>query len=548
MATSLTQNFSKEEFKKNVISNCKSLYRKNIEEANQQEVFQAVSYAVKDIIIDKWIATHKQYEKDDPKMVYYMSMEFLMGRALGNNMINLCAYDEIKEALDELGLDINVIEDQEPDAALGNGGLGRLAACFMDSLATLEYPAYGCGIRYKYGMFKQEIKDGYQVEVPDNWLKDGNPFEIKRSEYRYEVKFGGYVRSYRDEKTGRDMFVQEDYRSVIAVPYDIPVLGYGNTLVLRPDMTPSIARAAAKYFEDHILPIKLCYVSNTFINVSKYYQGRLKENTVIGAELIDDASIDADYEIICMVIDCMKNAGLTEFQVELGNVAFFNGLLKDAGIKGDTYEELLNLINEKNYIGVEEILNNLNIDKNTAKVLLELPQLFGQAEVLDKARSLTNIPECIEAVDRLTNLYELLKINGYDKYVSFDLGELSNHTYYTGIIFHAFTFGTGEPIASGGRYDKLLGQFGCDKASIGFSLIIDRLMAAINRQNIEIEVEYSGVLLVYSEDKLQDAVKRANELRKDGINVCMIRKNNNKSESQYIEYAKASQLSDVVYI
>ena len=231
MATSLTQNFSKEEFKKNVISNCKSLYRKNIEEANQQEVFQAVSYAVKDIIIDKWIATHKQYEKDDPKMVYYMSMEFLMGRALGNNMISLCAYDEIKEALDELGLDINVIEDQEPDAALGNGGLGRLAACFMDSLATLEYPAYGCGIRYKYGMFKQEIKDGYQVEVPDNWLKDGNPFEIKRSEYRYEVKFGGYVRSYRDEKTGRDMFVQEDYRSVIAVPYDIPVLGYGNNTV-----------------------------------------------------------------------------------------------------------------------------------------------------------------------------------------------------------------------------------------------------------------------------------------------------------------------------
>ena len=314
----------------------------------------------------------------------------------------------------------------------------------------------------------------------------------------------------------------------------------GNTLVLRPDMTPSIARAAAKYFMDEDMPIRLCYMGNTFINNSSY-QGRLKENTVIGAELIDDASIDADYEIICMVIDCMKNAGLTEFQVELGNVAFFNGLLKDAGIKGDTYEELLNLINEKNYIGVEEILNNLNIDKNTAKVLLELPQLFGQAEVLDKARSLTNIPECIEAVDRLTNLYELLKINGYDKYVSFDLGELSNHTYYTGIIFHAFTFGTGEPIASGGRYDKLLGQFGCDKASIGFSLIIDRLMAAI-------EVEYSGVLLVYSEDKLQDAVKRANELRKDGINVCMIRKNDNKSESQYIEYAKASQLSDVVYI
>ena len=231
MVTDTEASFSKEEFKKKVVSNCKSLYRKNIDEADKQQVFQSVAYAVKDLIIDKWIATHKTYDKEDPKIVYYMSMEFLMGRALGNNMINLCAYDEIKEALDELGLDINVIEDQEPDAALGNGGLGRLAACFLDSLATLEYPAYGCGIRYKYGMFKQEIKDGYQVEVPDNWLKDGNPFEIKRSEYRYEVKFGGYVRSYRDEATGRDIFVQEDYRSVIAVPYDLPVIGYGNNTV-----------------------------------------------------------------------------------------------------------------------------------------------------------------------------------------------------------------------------------------------------------------------------------------------------------------------------
>ena len=206
MATSLTQNFSKEEFKKNVISNCKSLYRKNIEEANQQEVFQAVSYAVKDIIIDKWIATHKQYEKDDPKMVYYMSMEFLMGRALGNNMINLCAYDEIKEALDELGLDINVIEDQEPDAALGNGGLGRLAACFMDSLATLEYPAYGCGIRYKYGMFKQEIKDGYQVEVPDNWLKDnhyaGKELRLKQQYFFVSASVQRAVDRYKSMNNG----------------------------------------------------------------------------------------------------------------------------------------------------------------------------------------------------------------------------------------------------------------------------------------------------------------------------------------------------------
>ena len=220
--------FDKEAFKNNIINNCKILYRKNLDEATQQQKFQSVAYAVKDIIIDKWIASQKAYKEQDAKIVYYMSMEFLMGRALGNNMINIMAYDEIKEVLEELGMDINVIEDQEPDAALGNGGLGRLAACFMDSLATLGYTACGCGIRYKYGMFKQEIRDGYQVEVPDNWLKDGNPFEVKRPEYQYEVKFGGYVRSYKDEQTGRDMFVQEGYQSVYAVPYDLPVVGYGN--------------------------------------------------------------------------------------------------------------------------------------------------------------------------------------------------------------------------------------------------------------------------------------------------------------------------------
>ena len=182
------------------------------------------------MIIDRWIATQREYEKQDVKTVYYMSMEFLMGRALGNNMINLCCYKEVKEVLDELGFDINVIEDQEPDAALGNGGLGRLAACFLDSLSTLGYPAYGCGIRYKYGMFKQEIKNGYQIEVPDDWLKDGNPFEVKRSEYAVEVKFGGYVRCYRGED-GRDHFVQENYQCVNAVPYDLPIVGYGNNVV-----------------------------------------------------------------------------------------------------------------------------------------------------------------------------------------------------------------------------------------------------------------------------------------------------------------------------
>lgn len=220
--------FDKEGFKKEVITNVKTLYRRPIEEATPQQVFQAVSYAVKDDIIDRWIATHKEYEKN-VKTVYYLSMEFLMGRALGNNLINLTYYDAVKEALDELGFDLNLIEDQEPDAALGNGGLGRLAACFLDSLATLGYPAYGCGIRYRYGMFKQAIKDGYQIELPDDWLKDGNPFEIKRPEYAVEVKFGGYVRV--ENRDGRNYFIQDGYQTVRAVPYDVPVVGYGNNVV-----------------------------------------------------------------------------------------------------------------------------------------------------------------------------------------------------------------------------------------------------------------------------------------------------------------------------
>ena len=222
--------FDKELFKRSVVYNVKTLYRKTIDEVTPQQLFQAVGYAVKDAIVDNWMETQKAYEKQDPKTVYYLSMEFLMGRALGNNLINLQAYGQVKEALEELGLDLNLLEDQEPDAALGNGGLGRLAACFLDSLATLGYPAYGCGIRYRYGMFKQEIKDGYQVEVPDNWLENGNPFELRRPEYTKEVKFGGYIHMYTDAN-GKPHFEQRDYQSVKAVPYDLPIVGYGNGIV-----------------------------------------------------------------------------------------------------------------------------------------------------------------------------------------------------------------------------------------------------------------------------------------------------------------------------
>lgn len=226
----MSSEFSKEEFKKDVKDYIKVVSRKTIEEASPLDIYIGVAYGLKDYIIDQWIATHKEYEKQDVKTVYYLSMEFLTGRALGNIIINLTARKEIKEAIAELGLDLNTIEDQEPDAALGNGGLGRLAACFLDSLATLGYPAYGCGIRYRYGMFKQEIRDGYQVEVPDNWLVHGNPFEVRREEYACEVKFGGYTRWVND-KDGNKRVELDGYRSVRAIPYDLPIVGYGNNIV-----------------------------------------------------------------------------------------------------------------------------------------------------------------------------------------------------------------------------------------------------------------------------------------------------------------------------
>ena len=222
--------FEKKEFKEQVKLNVRNLYRKDFEKADPQEVYQAVSLVIKDYVIDNWIATQKAIKESDPKIVYYMSMEFLMGRALGNNLINLCCYDDVRETLEEMGVDLNAIEDQEPDPALGNGGLGRLAACFLDSLSTLGYAAYGCGIRYRYGMFKQQIEDGYQKEVPDDWLRNGYPFEMKRPEYQFEVKFGGYVRTEVDG-SGNTKFIQEGYRSVIATPYDMPIVGYDNNVV-----------------------------------------------------------------------------------------------------------------------------------------------------------------------------------------------------------------------------------------------------------------------------------------------------------------------------
>ena len=226
-----TERFDKKLFKQEVLNNLKTQFRVELDNASQQQIYQAVAYALKEWIIEDWMDTQKTYEEKDPKILYYMSMEFLMGRALGNNLINMSMYGEVKEALDELGVDLNAVEDQEPDPALGNGGLGRLAACFLDSLATLGYAAYGCGIRYQYGMFKQKIKDGYQIEVPDEWLKNGNPFELKRPEYAKEVHFGGYVRVEYDPEKGGNKFIHEGYQAVKAIPYDMPITGYDNDVV-----------------------------------------------------------------------------------------------------------------------------------------------------------------------------------------------------------------------------------------------------------------------------------------------------------------------------
>ncbi|MGI5988930.1 MAG: ATP phosphoribosyltransferase regulatory subunit [Lachnospiraceae bacterium] len=316
---------------------------------------------------------------------------------------------------------------------------------------------------------------------------------------------------------------------------------YGHTLCLRPDMTPSIARSASKYFDDRSTAVKLCYVENTFVNDSKYYQGRLKENTMAGAELIGDDSTDADAEIVMMTIDCMKAVGLTEFQVELGNVQFFRGLLSEAGISGDDAEELKSLIEEKNLFGVEELLHAHDIGDAITDALNALPTLFGSVDVLERAEKMTDIPECLAAVRRLKDLYTVLSANGYADHVSFDLGDLSSHEYYTGIILHAFTFGTGEPVINGGRYDRLMGQFGSDRASIGFSVNVDRLLSALQRQKIDIPLKRSGILLIYGKEDYQAALFSASHKRAEGERVCMMRRKAGSETADFLAAADEGQ-------
>ena len=321
----------------------------------------------------------------------------------------------------------------------------------------------------------------------------------------------------------------------------------GNTLVLRPDMTPPVARCAAKYYTDENLPIRLSYLANTFINYSSY-QGRLKEATVQGAELIGDDTSDADAEIIAMTIDSLKSAGLRDFQVDIGQVEFFNGLVEEAGLSTETEEQLRELIEEKNFFGVEELVSEQKLSKALSDLFLKLPDLFGPVEVIETARSMTDNPRCLAAIRRLENLYRILGYYGLSDYVSFDLGMLGKYKYYTGIIFRGVTFGMGEPIVSGGRYDGLMRQFGKDAPSVGFSISIDGLLAALSRQKIQVDIPKTDAVLLYEKEEQQSAIAHARALREEGINLQMIRRGDQRPLSEYLAYRDRNDITILYYL
>lgn len=322
----------------------------------------------------------------------------------------------------------------------------------------------------------------------------------------------------------------------------------GNTLVLRPDITPSIARCAAMYFSEENMPIRLCYMGNTFLNNSSY-QGRLKESTQLGAELLGDSTVDADAEIIAMVIDCLKKAGLKEFQLSVGHAEFFRGLTDAAGLNEEQEEELHDLISNKNYFGVTEFAETLDLNDNLKALFGMLGNLYTGADELQTAKKYAaSYPRILTAIERLEELHQVLKIYGIDKYVSVELGIVSNYQYYTGIIFAGYTFGSGEPIVKGGRYDELLTYFGKESASIGFAIVIDQLMAALSRQKIEIPVQYQNELIIYDPDMRSEAIKKAMELRAGGGNVELMARDISKTENDYRTYAAQNHFVNVTFM
>lgn len=316
----------------------------------------------------------------------------------------------------------------------------------------------------------------------------------------------------------------------------------GNTLALRPDFTPSIARASAKYFMEETMPMRFCYMGNTFINGSDF-QGRLKESTQIGAELLCDGSIEADAEMISLMISCMKACGLHDFQVTIGNVDFFKGLCVEYGINEEAELELREMISNKNYFGAKEILNALSLPENVMDMILNITEMFGSLETVNEAmKSVTN-EQSVNAIKRLNKIHELLELEGIAQYVTYDLGMLSKYHYYTGIIFRAYTYGSGDAIMKGGRYDHLISEFGKNAAAIGFAVVVDQLLSVISRQNIEIAPSQQTYLYFYEEDNYQAAKEKVQAERKLGKHVILMKKENDVSEAAYQEYALRHNLT-----
>ncbi len=321
----------------------------------------------------------------------------------------------------------------------------------------------------------------------------------------------------------------------------------GNTLVLRPDMTPSIARASAKYFMDEEMPIRLCYVGNAFINNSEY-QGKLKEFTQIGSELLGDNTSDADAEVIAMVIESLLKAGLTEFQIEIGQPEFFKGIVEKAGLDTDTIEELRELLENKKYFGVEDVLAKANVPQEDREVFLKFQEFVGSIEMIKLAKTLNINDKSKAALERLEKLYSILVIYGYEKYISFDLSMLNMYQYYTGIVFKGYTYGTGDAIVTGGRYDNLLGQFGKDFAAIGFAVNLDQLMVALERQHIKLGERDNKKMILYGVENQREAINYTKTLRSENECVMMVRKRSNHQMEDYISYAKRSNVSEIIII
>lgn len=321
----------------------------------------------------------------------------------------------------------------------------------------------------------------------------------------------------------------------------------GNTLVLRPDMTPSIARAAAKYYMEEELPIRLCYAGNAFINHSEY-QGKLKEFTQIGAELIGDTTSDADAEVIVMVIESLLQSGLTEFQIEVGQPEFFKGLVKEAGLDEDTVEELRELLENKKYFGVEDVLEQSELDNDEKQIFKDFQDYVGSIDMIERVKTLNLNEQSLMALERLEKLYTILKLYGMEKYISFDLSMLSMYDYYTGIVFKAYTYGTGDAIVTGGRYDNLLKQFGKDAPAIGFAVNMDKLMVALARQHITPVIDSSKKMILYDISNREKAILYTQTLRKENDCVMMVRKRSNHTLEEYTDYAKRHSVTEIVLI